>query len=147
MSDKVGSFIYLFIFFTSTPHMKCLKNCYHILFWGFVHFHCWIADHKPMILLIKKITLAILRSSVDIGWFFLYHPKHATCRLTHVTFLPDCLLWTFYVVTWFLCNNSLSVLIEYFSLKRNLKYCFFNCCFGCLLRVDVSRGYQYRFSI
>lgn len=143
MSDKVGSFIYLFIFFTSTPHMKCLKNCYHIC--SFSLLNRWSQTND--IVDKKKITLAILRSSVDIGWFFLYHPKHATCRLTHVTFLPDCLLWTFYVVTWFLCNNSLSVLIEYFSLKRNLKYCFFNCCFGCLLGVDVSRGYQYRFSI
>lgn len=138
-SDKVGSFIYL--------HPRLIWSVWktvNTFFFGFVHFDCWITNQ--WYLLIKKITLAILHSSVDIGWFSLYHPKHATCRLTHVTFLPDCLLWTFYVVTWFLCNNPLSVLIVYFSLQRNLKYCFFNCCFGCLLG-DVSRGYQYRFSI
>lgn len=53
-----------------------------------------------MILCNKKITSAVLRSSVDIGWFSLHHPKHANCRLTPVIFFFACLLWTPFV-PWF----------------------------------------------
>lgn len=73
-----------------------------------------------MIFFNKKITTAVLRSSVDIGWFSLHHPKHANCRLTPVIFLPVYFELLLFPDFRFQNDSLLSVLIEYFYLKRHL---------------------------